>query len=788
MTKSHNTRQTSSKVDALNTAIHNSAISFSYVFLDVNVDDNDINDLRLTGASYSIVTAETFKPSVSSKFELKGSNDELKTVFQKFIQSLTDSIYSHCIQNDKKVIFVVTSGWNLRIRLIKLAKTLRVQLPIYFEYPSYFDLKKEFIKYEELIEKVPFNYIDYNNTSLDNMGKTLGIEKIDDNIELMISIACKLNSNEKSISMKNPHDMNLDLTHFFMEQSKILYMNNLSSDITQAELETFFMRFSGNALAFWMLKNPILLDTFSPECTTNNIADILKTTSGFVIFSSHQDATEALMLSGEMLNDRLIELQPSSLTVLEKARDILSPFPSSKNKPRPGDWNCPSCGFSNFQRRTACFRCTFPAASAATVQESIYAGEDIMTNNQKPRNELSPMNNYTGYYSNVGNANLNGFVSNYNNTYGNNNFNTSGSTNGNNSSYSSRQSSNVPFRAGDWKCVNEACCYHNFAKNTCCLKCGALRVQSTIMSGHPHGQFNHIGDKNNTKLNRSMYVVDSNNSSRSSSIPNQMNQLNQHQIQNQNQTQNLQNIPTFNNFGKTKNNANEVFMNSVPNTPSVARSGIVGYSSNSASNSTDFLASKIGNLSLNHNNTGSNGVGSSISGNSGNPLNSSKLESVGQNLNSNISGFNTSKTPFGINYGLSGGNSLFGLGSNDIVSTNAYEMNAFTSGTNYDTLNSLGGLSRIGGGLNKASNLEFPSDFDSGNIGLNTDLKMGLNMGGYGKYNYNGLGNDAFSVKFDGTFGEALNSSLPASENLLSVSKLDNTIDVSKNFEGSTSN
>lgn len=43
---------------------------------------------------------------------------------------------------------------------------------------------------------------------------------------------------------------------------------------------------------------------------------------------------------------------------------MLTPFPPSKNRPRPGDWTCPSCGFSNFQRRTVCFRCSFPAMSA----------------------------------------------------------------------------------------------------------------------------------------------------------------------------------------------------------------------------------------------------------------------------------------------------------------------------------------------------------------------------------------------------------------------------------------
>lgn len=117
-------------------------------------------------------------------------------------------------------------------------------------------------------------------------------------------------------------------------------------------------------------------------------------------------------MNGRALNDRAIEVSPSSSRVslstktssgvvhtdsnkvLDRAAGsqpmggppLLTPFPPSKNRPRPGDWTCPSCGFSNFQRRkfkgsysiaidglrsdfcrigTACFRCSFPAMSAA---------------------------------------------------------------------------------------------------------------------------------------------------------------------------------------------------------------------------------------------------------------------------------------------------------------------------------------------------------------------------------------------------------------------------------------
>jgi hypothetical protein len=45
----------------------------------------------------------------------------------------------------------------------------------------------------------------------------------------------------------------------------------------------------------------------------------------------------------------------------------------------------------------------------------------------------------------------------------------------------------VPFRAGDWKCGNEVCGYHNFAKNVCCLRCGSSRAGAAMVadSGYP---------------------------------------------------------------------------------------------------------------------------------------------------------------------------------------------------------------------------------------------------------------------------------------------------------------
>lgn len=768
-----------------------------YVFLDLESLNQNINELDLTCASFNIVTSEGFDSVIKDTFNFKTGQNEIKLLFQNFVQKLTDSIHSECIMKEKKYVFIVTSGWDLRVKFITLAKNMETQLPIYLEYPSYFDLKKEFIKYEELIDMVPFNSIDYNQTTLESIKNTLKLDNTDQNIELMISIAKKLDASSGAIDiMKKPHDMNLDLSHFFMEKSKILYMNNLSNDLTQAELETFFVQFSGHSIAFWLLKNPVLIDPQSSDSNTNFVVEATKTCSGFVIFSCHEDAMEALSFNGKVLNGKLIELQPSSLTVLDKARDILSPFPSSKNKPRPGDWNCPSCGFSNFQRRTACFRCSFPAASAATVQESMYGGENNNGNvgsNCKPKNDYG-MNNYNNYGNTNNNSNSsNNVLYNINNngsfnthggnSYGNINYinasaNNTGNSNGPNSGYSSRQSSNVPFRAGDWKCINEACCYHNFAKNICCLKCGAPRVQSAIINGHAHGQHNNNnGEKNISKHNRSAYLMDSSHSSRSGSIPNQMNQLNQNQ---------------YNNYNKFKNNAADVFMNSIPNTPNGTRNGGTIYASNGANNSADFdLTNRIGNLSLNNNNTGENSVGSSISGSSGIPLmsNPSILDTnSNSNFNNvNLNGFNSINLPFGVNYGMNSANHNSGLGANDLMGMGNFDINTASSNLNYIDIHGLNTMnnncmSSIGGGLNKINNLGLPLEFDNMNMGINTNLNINVpSMEGFGNFNLNGLGNtDAFSTGLGGGFSGAVNSPfMPTPGTPLSASNVNSNAGVS---------
>jgi hypothetical protein len=153
-------------------------------------------------------------------------------------------------------------------------------------------------------------------------------------------------------------------------------------------------------------------------------------------------------MNGRALNDKAIEVSPSSSRVLDRAAEILTPFPPSKNRPRPGDWTCPSCGFSNFQRRTACFRCSFPAVGTGPDPLSYGAY------GYGPPSMIPPPH-HMGHHGGHGLGHSRGMGGN---------------------------GGVVPFRAGDWRCGSEGCGYHNFAKNVSCLRCGGPRSGAAVVA------------------------------------------------------------------------------------------------------------------------------------------------------------------------------------------------------------------------------------------------------------------------------------------------------------------
>jgi Zn-finger in Ran binding protein and others/RNA recognition motif. (a.k.a. RRM, RBD, or RNP domain) len=416
----------------------------------------------------------------------------------------------HLTPQNKDFVFVTLDAWDLRVQLPREARDKAVVLPPYLQHSRTFDLRTEYQRWQQHHpESLPFG-----PSMLSNICAALEVEPVQSSapikhnlpfhlqalapasprraMEEAITLARVLRglirksqpAHEHPDVLTRPMDARADVRAFLSERSKVLHMSGLPHDTTQSELESWFTQFGGRPIAFWTLRTP---EQHKPTGT------------GFAVFSSHEEvrnslpsaanpqkclstawstscpnnlhissfhrpfinrhlgmltnypqAAESLCMNGRALNEKAIEVSPSSSRVLDRASEILTPFPPSKNRPRPGDWTCPSCGFSNFQRRTACFRCSFPSSSAGPSGDMNYGYYGPPAMLQAPA--------HIGHHGPMGHG--------------------GGRMGG---------SGVVPFRAGDWKCGNEVCGYHNFAKNVCCLRCGASRAGAAVVadSGYP---------------------------------------------------------------------------------------------------------------------------------------------------------------------------------------------------------------------------------------------------------------------------------------------------------------
>ncbi|CAI5757489.1 unnamed protein product [Candida verbasci] len=413
--------------------------------------------------------------------------------FKDAIVKFDSYMQQEVIKNDTEFCLITFDISKLKIQLSREARDKSVVLPSYLQHPRVFDFPNEYLKWQKSHPEA----LSYTASSLSNIITALEVEvkNIDSFANTSISSSStpppsyqqqqqnetQVNESEtkakslinlysqlvtqlmkKSLPIEDhpdvftkPYDLAQDAQVFLSERSKILYLSNLSSDTTQSELESWFTQYGGRPVAFWTLKNL--------ENNNDNKSN-KKGISGFAIFGTHEEAAESLAMNGRLLSDRAIEVEPSSSRVLDKASELLTPFPPSKNRPRPGDWTCPSCGFSNFQRRTHCFRCSFPASSAVAIQESMYS----KNNNSRRINNITtqpvqvqqqPQPQPIQQQLPVTTPFIQQDLSNQENINQNQN--------------RSHYNSSVPFRAGDWKC--DLCSYHNFAKNLCCLKCSAAK-------------------------------------------------------------------------------------------------------------------------------------------------------------------------------------------------------------------------------------------------------------------------------------------------------------------------
>jgi hypothetical protein len=128
-----------------------------YVFLDIKSDEQNANVIVFSSITYTLVNSTDFTVLTKKSFNLKNSDVIVESMFQDLIQSLADAIHSTCILKKLPFTFVVLNGRDLRLKFIAFAKNIGAQLPNYLEYPTYFDVKKEFVKYQEENNLAPFN-------------------------------------------------------------------------------------------------------------------------------------------------------------------------------------------------------------------------------------------------------------------------------------------------------------------------------------------------------------------------------------------------------------------------------------------------------------------------------------------------------------------------------------------------------------------------------------------------------------------------------------------------------
>lgn len=547
---------------------------------------------RVNKISYQFINSSTLEPFYDSdKIPMLLLEQQGSPSFQETITQLDKEVQS-CIGEGEFVLCSLNSTWDIRVTIPRQARDDGFILPSYMQHPKVFDMWKEYdrwcINHPEVMPlRKSFNTGGKKSKDVNEMLKVLEMSRensadtfdLTRTSDILLQLHKKCSTPEDlSMVLTRPYDSHLDIRTFLQEHSKVLYLNNLPPDTTQSELESWFTQFGARPVGFWTVKN-IVEETsnVNNNWSMNNSPYVEEqdSISGFVVFQTHEEATEVLVLNGRsilsnMANtkqprvvEHIVEIQPSSTRVLDRAQEILSPFPQSKNKPRPGDWNCPSCGFSNFQRRTACFRCSFSVASAVQLNNKQYMSSSGSNNNgngngnkltpsptqhhyqvnlqeqqeqqqdQQQQQQLNPTDHIqqqqlnstdhiehqarTGHttsgYTEAGiNMNHGGPPYRYNNTI--NNVNNMNFNNGsNNNRFSSQPSSNsngsngsssVPFRAGDWKCV--ACTYHNFAKNVVCLRCGGPKV-GMVETENNKNTNNNNSDDNNNSYNRSGSVM-----------------------------------------------------------------------------------------------------------------------------------------------------------------------------------------------------------------------------------------------------------------------------------------
>lgn len=418
---------------------------------------------------------------------------------EEAINTLNTSIKTEILDKQLDFCFVTHGGWVLRIQLPREARDKKLELPDYLSQPRMFDLKQEIQRWQvhhpevhlrttslkelcstfkvEIVSEEDTTSNDDSekneNSNIDNTTTTTTTTTTNNNATPTASSTTATNNNtstnitinNNTIDKKNkykpgsinipattinvvrhltkfrhndvfvhPIDTGADLEQFKKEESKVIHLAGLPYEVTQGELEAWFSSNSLRPSTMWMMQSN---DQTKPSL------------SGFIVFLQHSDAVKALLLNGRCLSDRVIEVSPSSDRVIEAAQSMLSPFPlqSKTRQVRPGDWNCPNCGFHNFASRRHCFKCNAENPSAPTPASGSAPGTPLANGHSSstPVSSSGPSHSFSPSTSHHGSA----------------------------------HHPPSPFTPGDWMCPNTNCSFHNYSTRAQCLKCGSYRPPPT---------------------------------------------------------------------------------------------------------------------------------------------------------------------------------------------------------------------------------------------------------------------------------------------------------------------
>lgn len=262
--------------------------------------------------------------------------------FHDAIYQLDTALQAQVFSKGADLTFMTFGSWDLRVQIPREARDKGVSIPHYLAHSKLYELRGEFVRWQE---QYPDAHI-FVPTSLANICASLDISieditmskmrernghsgqdafpmreafRASDQCELALRILRVLmqrssSSEQRSSLFGSPQDAGIDIAAFYSEHSKVLHLSGLAYDTTQSELESWFTQHGGRPIAFWTLRTP----------------DQHKSTGlGYAVFSSHEEAADSLVMNGRALGDRTIEVSPSSPRILDRAAEILTPFPVS---------------------------------------------------------------------------------------------------------------------------------------------------------------------------------------------------------------------------------------------------------------------------------------------------------------------------------------------------------------------------------------------------------------------------------------------------------------------------